>query len=318
MSRQRTRQKQAERGATKPSEVDVKGKLVEYIWYMKKQGYREASIVSYTKRIEALLSKGAILSDPAQVKKTIAGMETWNAGSKQCMADAYDIYVKMSGLIWDKPHYNPRESLPFIPTEKEIDQLTMGCGLKVRCFLQGLKETGAGGGELHAIEWKDIDFERKKLMINHPTKGHNARILDVSDEWLRMISRMPRTAERVWTCQYGSQSANFHYQRRRLAHEYNNPRLSQISFRTLRHWKGTMEYHRTHDLKHVQRVLGHKTSQSTDIYVHIEEQLFENLPKEYIVRRAVSVKGCMRLAAMGYEKFDDVNGIHLYRKPRIV
>jgi len=315
LSHQRTRQKQAA-GATK--QADVKGKLVEYIWYMKKQGYREASIVSYTKRIEALLSKGAILSDPAQMKRIIAGVETWNEGSRQCMADAYDVYVKMSGLTWEKPHFNPRESLPFIPTEKEIDQLIMGCGPKMRRFLQGLKETGAGGGELHATEWKDIDFERKKLAINHPTKGHNPRILDVSDEWLRMISRMPRTTERVWPCGYGSHSANFRNQRRRLAHEYKNPRLNRISFRTLRHWKGTIEYHRTHDLKHVQRLLGHKTSQSTDTYVHIEEQLFQHLPKEYIVRRAVSVKGCMRLAATGYEKFDDINGVHLYRKPRIV
>jgi integrase len=302
-------------GATKQAEI--KGKLVEFMWYMKKRGYREGAIISYTDRIKHLLRKGAILSDPEQTKRIIAGVQTWNDGSKKCMADAYDVYVKMEGLEWEKPHYKPRASLPFIPTEKEIDTLIAGCGLKMRVFLQGLKETGAGGGELLNIKWKDIDFDRKKLAINHPTKGHNPRILDVSDEWLRMVSRLPRTSERVWPVRYDVHSGNFRKQRKRLAREYNNPRLRQISFRTFRHWKGTMLYHKTHDPYYVKKTLGHKKLTSTEIYIHLEEKLFEQLSSEFIVRRAVSVKGMMVLAAAGFEKFDEINGIHLYKKPKM-
>jgi len=301
-------------GATKQAEI--KGKLIEFMWYMKKQGYREGAIISYTDRIKHIHRKGAILSDPEHTKITIAGVKTWCDGSKKCMVDAYDVYVKMEGLQWDKPRYNPRSSLPFIPTEKEIDQLIGGCGLKIHVFLQGLKETGAGGGELINIKWIDIDFGRKKLTINHPTKGHNPRILNVSDEWLRMVSKLPRTSERVWSTRYDLQSANFRKQRKRLAREYNNPRLRKISFRTLRHWKGTTLYHKTHDPYYVKKVLGHKKLTSTEIYIHLEEKLFDQLGSEFIVRRAVSVKGIMALAATGFEKFDVVNGIHLYKKPK--
>lgn len=316
MSHQRTRQKQVERGTTKPSKEEMKSILIQYSWFMKKQGYRERTITSYTDRIKHLIRKGAILSDPEQTKRVIAGVPTWEDGTKLCMANAYDIYVNMKGLQWQKPHYKPRQKLPFIPTEREVDQLIGGCGLKMRVYLQGLKETGAGGEELFNIEWKDIDFERRKLAINHPTKYHNPRILEVSDEWLRMVSRLPRTSERVWTTTYENHSANFRNQRKRRAREYDNPRLRQISFRTFRHWKGTTEYHRTKDPYHVKQLLGHKTLKSTEIYIHLEEKLFQQLPMEYVVRRATSIKGMMALAAVGFEKFDEKDGVHLYRKPR--
>jgi integrase len=295
---------------------EIKSKLIEYSWFMKKQGYREGAIISYTDRIRHIHRKGAVLSDPEHTKKTIAGVESWSDGSKKCMADAYDVYVRMEGLQWEKPKYNPRSSLPFIPTEKEIDQLIGGCGLKIRVFLQGLKETGAGGGELFHLQWIDIDFKRKKITINHPTKGHNPRILNVSDDWLRMVSKLPRTSERVWNTRYDLQSANFRKQRKRLAREYSNPRLRKISFRTLRHWKGTTLYHKTHDVYQVKKVLGHKKLSSTEIYINLEETLFQQIPNEFIVRRAVSAKGMMSLAAVGFEKFDEVNGVHLYRKPK--
>lgn len=298
-------------GATKQ---DTKSILFNYSWYMKKEGYRDATINSYTDRIRKLIRRGAILSDTEQTKKIIASVPSWGDGTKKCMVEAYDVFVKMQGLEWKRPHYTRRETLPFIPTEKELDTLIAGCGKKVRAYLQGLKETGADPGELYAINWKDIDFERKKVAINHPVKGHNPRILNVSDEWLRMISQLPRTTERVWTAQYDAHYSNFYYQRKRLAHDYDNPRLKQISFRTIRHWKGTMEYHRTHDLMHVKQLLGHKTVQSTEIYIHLEETLFQQLESEYVVRRAMSVRGMMALASVGFEKFDETNGIHLYRK----
>jgi len=315
LSRQRTRQKQAA-GATKLSEEKIRGALVNFSWYMKKNGYKEATITSYAGKIKTLVNSGADLWNPDHVKRVVAGMSTWKDSTKKCNCDAYDLFVKMENLKWEKPRYKPEQTLPFIPTEKEIDQLTMGCGMKMRAFLKGLKETGADPGELLAVEWEDIDFTRNKITINHPVKGHNPRILNVSDEWLRMVSRLPRTAKRVWTAKPQSHYNSFKAQRRRRAKEYGNPRLERITFRTLRHWKGTTEYHRTHDIMYVKELLGHKRLTSTQIYIHLEEKLFQQLKNEFIVRRTVSIKGMMALAAVGFEKFDEVDGVHLYRKPR--
>ncbi|MEA2090121.1 MAG: hypothetical protein U9O89_05125 [Thermoproteota archaeon] len=46
------------------------------------------------------------------------------------------------------------------------------------------------------------------------------------------------------------------------------------------------------------------------------EKLFKEQKDEYIVRRAVSIKGMLALAAAGFTKFDEANGVHLYRKPK--
>lgn len=307
---------EAKRGATTLSTAETKGKIVEYSWFMKTEGYKPACIKSYTSSIEKLVRKGAHLMDPQQVKRTIAGVDTWCDGTKKCMAEAYNVFTRMEHLTWEKPRFKPRSKLPFIPTMQELDQLITGCGRIMRAYLRGLKETGAGPNELFMLEWKDVDFKRKKVSINFPVKNHNPRILKVSAEWLTMLSKLPRKSTRIWNAQYDSHYNNFHQRRRRLAAEYGNPRLKQICFRTFRHWKGTMEYHLTKDILHVKQMLGHKTVKSTEIYIHLEAQLFESLESEYEVRRARSVKGMMALAAVGFEKFDEIEGVHLYKKPR--
>ena len=307
---------EAKRGATTLSTAETKGKIVEYSWFMKQEGYKPACIKSYTSSIEKLVRKGANLMDPQQVKRTIGSIDTWCDGTKKCMAEAYNVFTRMEHLTWEKPRFKPRSKLPFIPTMQELDQLITGCGRIMRAYLRGLKETGADPGELFMLEWKDVDFKRKKVSINFPVKNHNPRILKVSAEWLMMLQKLPRKSTRIWNAQYDSHYSNFHQRRRRLAHEYGNPRLKQICFRTFRHWKGTMEYHITKDILHVKEMLGHKTVKSTEIYIHLEAQLFESLESEYEVRRARSIKGMLALAAVGFTKFDEIEGVHLYKKPK--
>ena len=309
-------QQSAMRGATKLSNAEIKGKIVEYSWFMKQEGYRPAAIKSYTSSIEKLVRKGAHLMDPQQVRRVIAGVGTWCDGTKKCMAEAYNVFTRMEHLTWEKPRFKPRSKLPFIPTMQELDQLISGCGRIMRAYLRGLKETAAGPTELFMLEWKDVDFKRRKVSINFPVKNHSARILKVSAEWLTMLSKLPRKSNRIWTAQYDSHYSNFNQRRKRLAHEYGNPRLKQICFRTFRHWKGTMEYHVTKDILHVKEMLGHKTVKSTEVYIHLEQKLFEALESEYEVRRARSIKGMLALAAVGFERFDQVGDVHLYKKPK--
>ena len=72
-----TRQERAA-GATK----DVKGKLVEFSFWMLKEGYAEATIKSRTRLIKTMVKTGANLNDPEEVKKFIATRKTWSQGTK--------------------------------------------------------------------------------------------------------------------------------------------------------------------------------------------------------------------------------------------
>jgi hypothetical protein len=47
--------------------------------------------------------------------------------------------------------------------------------------------------------------------------------------------------------------------KKHITEKLQNPRLLQITFRTLRHWKATMEYHKTKDILNVINLLGHKS-----------------------------------------------------------
>jgi site-specific recombinase XerC len=58
-------------------------------------------------------------------------------------------------------------------------------------------------------------------------------------------------------------------QRRNVSQRLQNPRLTQITFRTLRHWKATMEYHNTKDILHVMQLLGHRSIKNTLVYTHL-------------------------------------------------
>ena len=68
----------------------------------------------------------------------------------------------------------------------------------------------------------------------------------------------------------------FSQQRKRIAKKLQNPRLQRITFHTFRHWKATMEYHRTKDNLYVKQVLGHKRIENTLIYVQLAEELFKD------------------------------------------
>ena len=61
----------------------------------------------------------------------------------------------------------------------------------------------------------------------------------------------------------------FRKQRKRIAVKLENPRIKAISFKTLRHFKASMEYHRTKSLLHVKQILGHKSILSTMVYMHL-------------------------------------------------
>jgi site-specific recombinase XerC len=48
-----------------------------------------------------------------------------------------------------------------------------------------------------------------------------------------------------------------------------NDRMSKIHFHTPRHWKATMEYHKTRDILHVMNLLGHRNIESTLVYTQL-------------------------------------------------
>jgi len=109
--------------------------------------------------------------------------------------------------------------------------------------------------------------------------------------------------------------SSFYIQRRRIARKLANPRLLQIHFHTLRHWRGTQEYHKTKDPFRVKEFLGHKNLQSTQVYIHIERATYQNgAADDFHVKAANTKEEITALLESGFEYVLQKEGLAYFRK----
>jgi integrase len=291
--------------------VDLKGKIVEYLWYMKKQGYAEATSQAYACTLEMIARKGASLSDPESVKEVIAKQEC-GRGRKWNMVKAYTLFLKMQGLTWEKPKYYPVEKLPYIPPEKDIDDLIAGSSKQMATFIELVKETGARRGEAFNLKWTDIDLTTATIRIT-PEKGSNPRAFAITPKLVKMLSFMPeRNQKTIWNyASVKTLEASFRKQRKRTAFKLQNPKLLQIHFHILRHWKATTEYAKTKDILYVQKLLGHRNIKNTLRYTQLLA-LPQN--EEYICKASKTVEETKELIEAGFQYVTEVGETKLFRK----
>jgi integrase len=86
--------------------------------------------------------------------------------------------------------------------------------------------------------------------------------------------------------------------------------MKSIRLYDLRHFKATMEYHRTKDLLHVKRLLGHKDLRTTFRYT----QLIEIEGDEYHSAAAKTLQEAQKLMEQGFEYVTEMDSVKLFRK----
>lgn len=250
------------------------------------------------------------INDPEQVKTYIANAK-WSNKTKN--ADSYSAYARYKKLEWKPPKYMNVTKLPFIPTEQEIDLLISATGKQTSTALQTIKETGVRIAELVQLKWTDLDVERKTLSIT-PAKGSNPRILPVSDKLIGMINALPKNRPTIFQPHKDALRDYLCTQRAKLADKLHNPRLRQIGFHTLRHWKGTMEYHATKDIIHVKTVLGHKSITSTMIYINLESALFLQTDENFVCKVAHNEQEEAELIEANFTYVNNRGELAFYKK----
>ena len=144
-----------------------------------------------------------------------------------------------------------------------------------------------------------------------PLKGSRPMMLPISVKLADMLRNLRKKSERIFA---RKPSANFHMQRTRLARKLGNPRLLRIHFHTLRHFKGTTEYHKTKDILHVMNVLGHKRIENTMIYINLENAIFQTTNEEFHVKVAKTPEEVKGLLETGFEYICEKGGLMFFRK----
>jgi integrase len=291
---------------------ETQGKLLQYSLELKKNGKAETTIIPRIRMLKQI-AKLCNLNNPEEVKTTLADLK-WNGNTKKQFVITYSQYLKYLGLTWQAPKYRKQDKLPFIPTEQEIDQLIASTGKTTSTLLQTLKETGMRIGEAKMLKWTDINTQQKTINIT-PEKGSNPRILPINDKLINMLNSLNKRQDGyIFIQDIDSARTTFDKQRKDLATKLSNDRIRKITFHTLRHYKGTMEYHKTKDIMHVKYVLGHKQIECTLIYINLEQALFLTENEDFICKVAKTIEEALPLIEAGFTQATEYNGIKIFKK----
>jgi integrase len=298
--------------------ADVRGLITKFMAYLEREGFVED--IKYPGTLIHLVRDGADLLAPESVKKVIAKQrkrngEPWSDSMKLLAVYAYDAFCKMEGIAWKRPKYRQNEATIMVPDEKDLDLLIAAGSKRMSTFLLCLKETFADPSEILRAEW--IDLKDNVLSINHPVKYHYPGKYELSARLTHMLNALPRYDKRIFPTSYAAIFMCLVSLRRKAAHKFHNPALLQISFKSFRHWGGSMLAYLTNgNVPVMARILRHKSWRSTQKYVHT----IEFKEEDYEVTQASTPEEILALGEAGWAKFDELtfNGIqlHFYRRPK--
>jgi len=286
---------------------------VSFEQYLRETKRLAPSTVQSKLKLIKRLGNRVNLWDHEAVERYVINASMTN-GHKNSILYAYQDWAKHNGFDYEPRKLRRIDTLPYIPSEKEIDQLVSGTGRKTSSFLQLLKESACRPVEAWSLTPEDFDLSQQICYINKPAKGSDPRIFKMSNRLTAMITRMIRDTaphERLWSCGQKTLQRNFQRRRKTLADVLANPNLLKISLKTFRHWKATNEYGRTKDILHVKRMLGHRRIENTLVYTHLVD--FEE-DDQYTVKVASNLQEYVTLLESGFEYISDFEDKKILRK----
>ena len=126
---------------------------------------------------------------------------------------------------------------------------------------------------------------------------------------------MPKTNEYVFgTCSKVTRGSVFYRLRKNLARKLGNPRLLNISLHTFRHWKATALYHETKNPVWVKEFLGHRSLDTTLLYIQLEKHLYKEDLDAFVVKAVKDADEIPALLEVGFEYHCEKDGLMFFRK----
>jgi integrase len=263
-------------------------------------------------RILKQLAKRVNLWDADAVSEHVDNAN-WTKLRKNLVLYAYQDWCNFKGFSFKFQKYPEERKLPYIPTGQQIDQLIAAFSNKYAPFLQLAKESGWRPIELSGLRPSDFDVNQQVATLNNPAKNSLPRQIKMSNKLTAMVKPLvlnTRQNERIWKANPRNIESNFSRIRTKVAQKFGDPNTLKITLRTFRHFKATMEYHKTKDILHVMQVLGHKNIKNTLIYTHLVN--FES--EEYTCKVAATVDTASQLIESGFEYVTEMDGVKLFRK----
>ncbi len=279
---------------------------------MKKEAYADSTIEAVAKRLRHL-AKNCNLANPEFVKGFIA-QKTCSMAFKESLIEAYDIYCRANGITWNKPFYERYDRQPKIPTEGKLNLIIADSSKRLGLALSMIRDMGLRPIELTWLKLRDIDLESGIVTVTS-AKHCVGRTLKIRTQTLAMLKAyvtMKKLGlnDRLFPIKSSSLSESYRIVRNRLSEKLGDPSIKTIRLYDFRHFKASMEYHKTKDLLYVKAVLGHKDLRTTLKYIQLVG--FPN--EEYHVSVARTVQEASSLIEQGFDYVTDLDGMKIFRK----
>jgi integrase len=297
---------------------EARGLITKFMAYLEREGYDSEN--QYPTTLGHLVKDGANLLDPESVKTVIAQQrkkndEPWSDSMKLLATCAYDVFCTMQEIRWKRPIYHQNEVTVPVPDEKDLDLLISAARKRMATFLLCLKETFADPAEIIRADW--IDLNGDVFSINHPVKGHLPGKYQLTPRLVAMLNALPRKDKRIFPTNYKNLYACLENLRSKAANKFQNPALKQISFKSFRHWGGSMiAYYSNGNPLVIMRALRHKSFKSSLKYIHT----INFKEEDFDIATATTPEEIQQLGKAGWTKYDELTfgGVHMhfYRKPK--
>lgn len=174
--------------------------------------------------------------------------------------------------------------LPYVPTEKQVwDFISTMTDLKQKTMVAIMYSAGLRIGEVCHLRYEDIDRTNMRIHIAH-TKGRNDRYAILSKTALDLLTEYWFAYRRPMNWLFPQQwnrnsdrpiSTNF-LTRRIHDHERALGWEEKLTCHSFRHAFGTHLYENGTDLLTIKALLGHRSLNSTTIYVHLANNSISN------------------------------------------
>lgn len=280
---------------------------------MKKEAYADSTIEYTAKRLRHL-QKNCTLANPEVIKTFVANKQCTN-GYKESLIEAYAIYMKSIGQEWNQPFYQRYDRPIKVPTAEKIDMLISHASPRMALILSMSKDLGTRPIELTWLKVSDIDLQNRLVSITGAkhTVGRVGKLKPNTVEMLKqyILKNHLNADERLFKCKSKNISEQYRRLRNKLAEKLQDPTFKTIRLYDFRHFKASVEYHKTNSLMHVKALLGHKDIRTTVRYVHLFESMSND---EYHCSTAKNVKEATHLIENGFEYVAEIDGTMLFRK----
>ena len=170
---------------------------------------------------------------------------------------------------------NKERKLPIVLSKSEVKQIIESTNnIKHITILSTIYSAGLRLSEVVNLKIADIDSERKLIYVRGG-KGKKDRTTILSEELLNLLKKyFKKYQPKVWLFESVSQKQYSKKSVQKIFYRnLENTKIDKkVSVHSLRHSFATHLLEQGEDLRFIQKLLGHKSSKTTEIYTHITKK----------------------------------------------